>query len=107
MTYDANAKHSRPDQRHEMENSHWTARTDDGETGAVPARGLTKAERTLINVRANELARRAYTIYKWRLCEWAAARKARNAQPVTVQDLAALDIHIPDELLEDDSPADA
>jgi len=55
-----------------------------------PLKVLTKDERSLINKRANELARRAYDAYQWRLVEWAALNKKETGQPITLDLLSTV-----------------
>lgn len=63
-----------------------------------PLNVLTKDERSLINKRANELCRRAYDAYQWRLVEWAAQQKVGNAQAITLDMLSKIIPDITDDL---------
>ncbi|MEW6612692.1 MAG: hypothetical protein AB1409_08125 [Pseudomonadota bacterium] len=62
---------------------------------------LTRDERSLINKRANELARRAYDAYQWRLVEWAAMHKRETGQKITLDVLSAVVPDITDDLQQD------
>lgn len=69
-----------------------------------PLNMLTRDERSLINKRANELSRRAYDAYQWRLVEWAAVVKQASGLPITLDALAQVVPDITDDLRQDDKP---
>lgn len=69
-----------------------------------PINVLTRDERTLINKRANELARRAYDAYQWRLIEWAATHKQATGQAISLDALATIIPDITGDLCGEESP---